>query len=276
MVEAAFAPRGPYRLRLMRPSGRWRASLPAGGYAEAWQEPTGAVRVRATGEAELELARFMLALDDDTAEFHRRFARDPVLGPSARALVGFRPLRLATVAHAALRAVCGQLIESGRARAIERAIARAAGSRSPTAAQLGRFSPAALCRHGLAPQRAATLVRLCRTVDLEDLRRQPTARAVARLGRERGIGPWSCAVIALEGLGRWEQPLVGDLGIVKIASALAGRWVEPGETAELLAPYREWSGLASCVLLAGWSRGLVRGASADEARRVRAQRRRAA
>jgi DNA-3-methyladenine glycosylase II len=218
----------------------------------------------------------MLGLDDDTAEFHRRFARDRLLGPTVRALVGYRPPRLATVAHAALRAVCGQLIESGRARAIERAILRAVGSRAPTRHALGRCAPAELCRYGLAPQRSTTLVRLCRTVDLERLREQPTERVVARLCRERGIGPWSCGVIALEGLGRYDQPLVGDLGLIKLASALARRWVEPWETDELLAPYAEWRGLAGCFLLAGWARGLVPDACADTARLVRGRRRRAA
>lgn len=276
MVEGVFTPRGPYRLRLVRPSGRWWASLPDGDEAVAWQAPRGEVHVRARTERGVELARFMLALDDDTEPFHRRFARDPLLGTSARALVGFRPPRLATVAHAALRALCGQLIESGRARAIERSILRAAGSAAPTASELGRFAPAELCRYGLAPRRATAIVRLCRTIDLERLRAEPTSRVVERLCREPCLGPWSCGVIALEGLGRWDQPLVGDLGLVKLASALADHWVEPAATVELLAPYGEWAGLAGCVLLAGWKRGLVPGASADAARHVRVQARRAA
>jgi 3-methyladenine DNA glycosylase/8-oxoguanine DNA glycosylase len=276
MVETLVAPAGPYRLRLVRPSGMWRAPLPDGGEATAWQLPDGRVCIRAPTDAGVELADFMLALSDDTAEFHRRFARDRLLGPTVRALVGYRPTRLATVAHAALRAVCGQLIESRRARAIERSILRATGSEAPTRQQLGRFAPAELCRYGLAPQRAATLIRLCRTLDLERLRKQPTERVVTRLCRERGLGPWSCGVIALEGLGRYDQPLVGDLGLVKLASSLAGRWVEPWETDELLAPYAEWRGLAGSFLLSGWVRGLVPGACADNARLVRGRRRRAA
>ena len=128
MVEASLTPRGPYLLRLIVRSGIWSAALPGGDVVTAWQQPDGNVRVRARTEESVERARFMLALDDDTAEFHRRFARDSLLGPSARALVGMRPLRLATVAHAALRAFCGQLIQSSRARAIERSIARAAGT----------------------------------------------------------------------------------------------------------------------------------------------------
>jgi len=64
-------------------------------------------------------------------------------------------------------------------------------------------------------------------------------------------------VICLQGLGRFERGLVGDLGLVKLCSALRGRWVEPAETAELLTAYGEWSGLASVYLLAAHPLGLV-------------------
>jgi DNA-3-methyladenine glycosylase II len=218
----------------------------------------------------------MLALDDDTSEFHRRFARDPLIGASARAFVGFRPLRRATVAHAVLRAVCGQLIEARRALALERRIIRATGLRVPTRHALGGFAPAELRRLGLAAHRAAALVRLCRGLDLERLRTVPTETLLRRLCRERGFGPWSCGMIALEGVGRYDHGLVGDLGLVKLLSSLRGRWVEPSETAELLAPYGEWQGLAGRLLLIGWANGLVPGADADVARLVRQRAHRAA
>lgn len=97
-----------------------------------------------------------------------------------------------------------------------------------------------------------------------------------RLSRERGIGAWSVGVIALEGLGRYDRGLVGDLSLVKLHAALTGRWVEGWETAELLEPYGEWQGLAGEVLVLGWARGLVRGASTDLARVARRRARRAA
>jgi 3-methyladenine DNA glycosylase/8-oxoguanine DNA glycosylase len=96
--------------------------------------------------------------------------------------------------------------------------------------------------------------------------------ALARLRRERGVGPWSVGTIALQGLGRYDVGLVADLGLVKLLASLRGRWPEPAETAELLAPYGEWQGLASVFLLAGFARGLVPGASADRARLARAAR----
>ena len=133
-----------------------------------------------------------------------------------------------------------------------------------------------LCACDLSCGRAATLARLSRAIDLERLRRYPTSAVVARLSRERGIGPWSIGVIALEGLGRYDVGLVGDLGLIKLVSALRGRRAEAWETAELLAPYGEWQGLAGELLLLGWSKGLVPGADPDVARATRLRARRAA
>ena len=76
-------------------------------------------------------------------------------------------------------------------------------------------------------------------------------------------------VIALEGLGRYDHGLVGDLGLVKLVSSLEGRWVEAAETAALLARYEEWQGLAGQMLMLGWSRGLIPGADPDLGRRTR-------
>jgi 3-methyladenine DNA glycosylase/8-oxoguanine DNA glycosylase len=218
----------------------------------------------------------MLALDDDTGPFHELFARDPLIGRSARALVGYRPLRLPTVAHATLRALCGQLIEARRARAIERAVCRATGEDVATREGLSRLGAADLRRLGLAQHRASALARLVRTLDPERLRRCPTDVVLRRLTAERGIGPWSVGVIALEGLGRYDHGLVGDLGLVKLQTALRGRPVEPWETVELLEPYGSWQGLAGEILMRGVGLGLVPGADLDAARLARRKARRAA
>ena len=229
----------------------------------AWQRPDGTLVLRAESEAGLAQLRFVLGADDDQGEFFRRFARDPLIGEATRQLRGLRVLRLPTVAHALLRALCGQLIQARRARQIERAVVRKATESigglhtSPAPDALARFSPAELRSLGLHARRSATLVRLCRELELERLRELPTGAAAARLERERGLGPWSVGVVCLEGLGRVERGLVGDLGLVKLMAALRGRWVEGWETAELLEPYGEWAGLASVYLLAGWSAGIV-------------------
>ena len=272
MIDALVRPTGPYRLHLMTyGKALFSSPLPDGGTATAWQGNDGLLRLRAPDEAGLELLRFVLAVDDDTSEFAARFRHDPLLGPSIRGLHGLRPLRRSTVAHAVLRAICGQLIESRRARALERAILRACGESAPRREAIGALSPAQLRKLGLASPRGSTLVRLCRTIDLEGLRDQPLPAVAARLLRERGFGPWSLGVVALEGLGSYRYGLVGDLGLIKLCSALRGRWVEAWETAELLAPYDEWAGLAGVYLMTGWGRGLVPGASDEQARFMRSR-----
>ena len=275
MISAAVRPRGPFSLgtsaRLAGDATRSVtdgvvvAALACGGAGRAWQQANGTVQLRASSEEGIEELRFVLALDDDHSEFLRRFSRDPLIGEATRRVRGLRPVRTPTVAHALLRAVCGQLIQARRARAIERSVIRAVTPQllgtalyaPPDCASLGRLAPAELRRLGLGMRRGATLVRLCRSVELERLRSLPSVAAADRLARERGLGPWSVGVVFLEGLGRYDRGLVADLGLVKLLSAMRGRWVEGWETAELLEPYGEWAGLASVYLLAAHRLGLV-------------------
>jgi 3-methyladenine DNA glycosylase/8-oxoguanine DNA glycosylase len=241
------------------------AALASGGVGRAWQQADGTVQLRAPHEAGIDELRFVLALDDDHGEFLRRFSRDPLIGEATRRVRGLRPLRTPTVAQALLRAVCGQLIQARRARSIERTVVRAlmpplAGTRlhaPPDCAAFARLAPAELRRLGLGTRRGGALVRICRSLDLERLRSLPGDACADRLLRERGLGPWSVGVVFLEGLGRYDRGLVADLGLVKLLSALRGRWVEGWETAELLEPYGEWSGLASLYLLHAYKNGLV-------------------
>lgn len=274
MVEAVLRATGVYSLGLTAGSGTWEVRLPAGRWATARQLHDGAIVVRASCEEAIEHSRFLLALHDDTTEFHRRFAHDPLIGPTVQRLRGMRTRRRATVTHAVVRAISGQLIQAKKALAIERAIIRACDEDPPTRGGLRRLSPARLTSCGLAASRAATLSRLSRTVDLEGLRGRDDA--LVRLGRERGVGPWTVGVVSLQGLGRYDAGLVDDLGLVKLLASVRRHWPEPGETADLLAPYGEWQGLASVFLLQGFKRGLVPGASMDRARQVRAAARYAA
>jgi len=231
--------------------------------AACWQETDGAIQLRALSEGGLQRLKALLPLDADHSEFLRLFADDELLGRTLRELRGKRPIRLGTVTQALLRAVCGQLIESSRARRIERRLIHATCPTDgvlhapPTPAAFSGFAPAALQRLDLSARKAAAIVRLCRTLDLERLREVPPAGAAKRLQRERGLGPWSVGVIGLEGLGCYHFGLVGDLGLIKLCSALLGRRAEPEDTAALLARYGEWQGLASTYLLAGFGGGLL-------------------
>jgi 3-methyladenine DNA glycosylase/8-oxoguanine DNA glycosylase len=232
--------------------------------ARAWQSPDGTVTIRSDSGAAAEKLRWTLALDDDHSEFIRRVADDPLLSRAAKHLRGLRPVRTATVAQALLRAVCGQLIEAKTARRLERRVIRTLAPpgedgycEPPSTAALAAAAPFELRRLGLHERRGAAIVRVCRSLELERLHDLPTDAVVHRIERERGLGPWSAGVVCLEGLGRFEHGLVGDLGLVKLLRALRGRAVEGWETAELLEPYGEWAGLASVYLLTGFSRGLI-------------------
>ena len=277
-VERVVSPAGPYSLALTaRHAGdatrafrdgtlttalRVRERVELG---SAGQLVDGRVVLRAASDEGIERLRFVLALDADHTEFLRRFARDPLIGQTTRRFQGLRQARVGTVAQTLLRALCGQLIEARRAREIERAIVRVAEPRlagtklhaPPTCESLGRFAPARLRQLGLHARRAAALVRICRSVELERLHDLPTAQVADFIERERGLGPWSSGLVCLEGLGRHERGLVGDLALVKLMSRLRGRWVETHETAELLAPYGDWAGLASRYLIIGFASGLI-------------------
>ena len=272
-IETSIRPSGPYRLDLSarRASDRTRRfrdgvltcvfeadGSPA--HARVWQDSTGAVQIRlesASPEAALDALRFVLAVDADHTEFLRRFGSDPLIGAATFRLRGLRPLRTATVTHALLRALCGQLISAREAKRIEaRCIAAAAPlhvglNLPPTRATYASWSPARLCSHGLVARKASALVRISRTFDLERLRDVPTDTAVRRIEQERMLGPWSAGVICLEGLGRYEHGLVGDLGLMRLCTRLLGREATTEDTIELLRPYGEWAGLASIYLLAG-------------------------
>jgi 3-methyladenine DNA glycosylase/8-oxoguanine DNA glycosylase len=273
MVELDVRPRGPYSLALSaRVAGdatrRFREGLVTarcgGGVARAWQTPDGTVRIRSESAEAAEKLRWVLALDDDHTEFLRLVADDPLLGRAAKHLRGLRPVRTATVAQSLLRAVCGQLVDWKTARSLERKVIRSLSpadadglSEPPSTSSLGAAAPFELRRLGLHERRSAAVVRLCRSLELERLHTLPTEAVVRRIERERGLGPWSAGVVCLEGLGRHEHGLVGDLGLIKLLRALRGRPVEGWETAELLEPYGEWAGLAGVYLLAGFGRGLI-------------------
>ena len=274
--RAELRPKGPYSLRVsgrfasdatrVVVNGTYRAVIRGDGgleRVEAMQRVDGTIVIAADSEAGVDHVRFALGLDDDHSEFVQRFANDPLLGETLRRVRGLRPMRTATVAQALLRAVAGQLILASEARRIERRIIKATTPAlgdlhaAPTTEDLARYAPAQLARFGLGARRASALVRLCRSLDLEGLKHQPSTAVARRLNRERGLGPWSVGVICLEGLGRYEYGLARDLGMAKLASALWGRWVEAEESDVLLAPYEEWAGLASVYLLAGFHHGFV-------------------
>jgi 3-methyladenine DNA glycosylase/8-oxoguanine DNA glycosylase len=277
-LERVVRPSGPYTLALCTRhasdatrrlrDGTLTTTLRVGDRVElgsASQTVDGRLVLRAESEDGIERLRFVLALDADHTEFLHRFARDPLIGEATSKFQGMRQLRLPTVAQTLLRAFCGQLIDSRRARQLEYILVRAIEPRvagtdlhaPPTSKSIARFAPVRLRQLGLHASRAAALVRICRSVELERLHELPTEDAARFIERQRGLGPWSAGVVCTEGLGRHERGLVGDLTLIKLMSRLRGRRVEAHETAELLEPYGEWAGLAGLYLMMGFKNGFL-------------------
>ena len=242
------------------------ALLPVGDRVEraaVQQRSDGSIRIVAHSEESLAAMRFTLGIDADHGEFLRRFRHDDMLGPATQALAGLRQLRLGTAAHALLRALCGQLIESSRARFLERTIVRAVMPSSgglhapPTAAALGAVAPAELRRLGLHARRGTTLVRVCGSLDLDRLRDCPAETVASRLGQSAASarGPSASSPSRV-----WDGTTSASSATWGSSSSsrwLRGRRVEGWETEELLAPYEDWAGLASVYLLNAWGRGLL-------------------
>jgi DNA-3-methyladenine glycosylase II len=203
--------------------------------------------------------RFALGVDDDLAPFHARFRHDPLLG---RVLRAHRPLRVRRRPdpwEALAWAVIEQLIEFGRAAAIQRRIVRALGAHCertglrdvPAPAALAAIAPARLCAWDLGERRALALVRASREVAAGRVELSPAAPEAGwrRLRAIPGIGRWTVETLALHGQGRLEVLPAGDLGYLKLVGRLTRR--RPGAVADeeevraFFAPYAPWAGLAA-------------------------------
>ncbi len=212
----------------------------------------------------IERMRFALGVDDDLSEFYRRFARDPLIGPSLRRRPWLRVRRRPEPFEALAWAICEQLIEYERAAAIQRRIVWACGRRCPeggslrdvpTPAALAALAPAKLQSFDLAGSRARTLVRVAREVAAGriDLHHPNHQRAWTKLRAIPGIGPWTVEMLALCGQGRDDKLPAADVGLLK----LVGRRLSGGDpharadeaqVRDFFARYDPWAGLAAMHL----------------------------
>jgi 3-methyladenine DNA glycosylase/8-oxoguanine DNA glycosylase len=230
---------------------------------------------RSAAEWGIERMRLALGVDQDLSAFYERFRFDPLIGRSVRASPGLRAPGKPDPFEALAWAICEQLIEFGRAAAIQRRLIFRLGRRcdwcsmrdAPTAAVLAGQAPALLESLDLSAGRAVALVRAAREVasgrvDLFDASR--CERDWSRLRTIRGIGSWTVQMLALTGQGRLDQLPAGDVAYLKLVGRLRGggdpyaRATED-EVMEFFAPYAPWAGLAGLhALRAGGSSALTR------------------
>jgi 3-methyladenine DNA glycosylase/8-oxoguanine DNA glycosylase len=221
-------------------------------------------------ERAIERMRFVLGLDYDLGEFHRRFRRDALVGPLIRRMPSFRPRLRVWPWEALSAAVVGQLIEAQRAITIERRIVGRWGPRLgegreaprdvPAAAVIAGRAPAELSAMDLAPNRAEALRRVALAVASG---RCPldSPRAERRLLAIPQIGPWTVQCLALFGRGDMDALPAGDLGYIKLVGRLAGlgRRASVAEVEEFYAPYEPFRGLVGALTLAGLHRTVAQG-----------------
>jgi 3-methyladenine DNA glycosylase/8-oxoguanine DNA glycosylase len=223
--------------------------------------------------------RFALGVDDDLAEFHARFRRDPLIGAAVRARPWLRVRRRPEPFEALAWAITEQLIEYVRAAAIQRRIVRALGRRcprtglrdAPTPAALAAVSPARLESWDLSAGRALTLRRASREVAAGRVALRGRAgeeeRGRRRLASLPGIGRWTVETLALQGQGHLDQLPAGDLGYLKLVGRLTrsdprSRATED-DVRDFFAPYAPWAGLAAAyAFLAAPGRAPAAGAPA--------------
>jgi DNA-3-methyladenine glycosylase II len=228
--------------------------------------PPACEELRPAGREELATAiermRFTVGVDDDMSGFHRRFRRDPLVGPLIRRMPGYRTKRRPWPWEALAQAVCGQLIEASRAAAIERRIVGRWGARlgegrgalrdTPAAALIAGRAPAELVSMDLAGGRAVALRKLAIEVDRgrSDLF---DAGADRRLLAIAGIGPWTVQCLGLFGRGDPDSLPYGDLGYIKLVGHLAhlDRRATVAEVEEFYAPFAPYRGLVGSITLAG-------------------------
>lgn len=270
MIEVELTPPHPYRLadavggrdptRRMSGGVLDVALLTAAGAGRArvWQRYDGTLCARLAApdpETGLERLRFALSLDVDHTPFLEMAEGDELLGPLVRRRPALRPARCGSFAQSLVRALAGQLVPAVVAARIERQVLAAVSERRdglrvpPAASELRRLSPAVAERCGLSPRRSGTLARLARILPEDRLAAAPTPAALRRLMAEPGIGPWAAGVICGQGLGRPDAGPAGDLGLVKLCSALSGRRADALETEHLLDRYAPWQGFAAAHLL---------------------------
>jgi 3-methyladenine DNA glycosylase/8-oxoguanine DNA glycosylase len=263
--------------------------------ARAWQPARDRVRFRAeaidparisrpaiamrpcagpAGSEQLEEAiacmRRALWVDVDLAEFHRRFRRDPLVGPLIRRMPGFRPSGRPWPWEALAAAVVGQLIEASRAALIERRIAGRWGPRFgqgryalrdvPGPTVIAGRAPAEIESMELAGRRAVALRRLARDVAAGRCRIE-SADGDQRLLAMPQIGPWTVQCLGFFGRNELNSLPAGDLGYIKLVGRLngGGRRATIPEVEEFYAPYEPYRGLVGALTLAGLHRLVSQG-----------------
>lgn len=169
-----------------------------------------------------------LGVDRDVAPFHRAAARVPWLRDLEGRMRGVKPPRYPTLWEACVNAIVFQQVSLAAASTIARRMILALGTRIqvdgvplyafPDAQRFLAAPTRALRGVGLSAAKLAALQGAAEAIisdqlDADDLEALPSAEAVRRLRRLKGIGPWTAVVILLRGFGRLDVFPMNDTSV---------------------------------------------------------------
>jgi DNA-3-methyladenine glycosylase II len=228
--------------------------------------------------------RRILGLDVDPAPLQHVLESERAFRDTARALLGMRPPRFASLFEAFASVVPFQQLSLEAGVAIVARLVTTFGEHLehdgrrfyafPTAHMIAEARLASLRACGLSARKAQTLRDLARTVESgavteEQLAGMSTRNALSTLTELPGIGPWSAGLVLLRGLGRIDVFPPGDVGAMRGLRALMRRGPQ-APLGPIIERFGEQCGYLYFCALGAWllSRGLIHAASGQASRSI--------
>ena len=208
----------------------------------------------------------LLGLSVDLSPFAAMAAADPLLGPLAARMRGFKPPRFPTVFEALVNGVACQQLSLAVGIQLLNRLAAARGKATsdspdgprafPDPDDLASLEPAEIKRHGFSSAKARTIIDTARAVvaddfDLEALARFDDGAAIERLTSLHGVGRWTAEYVLLRGLGRLHIFPGDDVGAHNKLRRLFGidAPLDHQAVERLVAPWHPYAGVVYFHLL---------------------------
>jgi DNA-3-methyladenine glycosylase II len=188
----------------------------------------------------------LLGLPFELRSFHEWAAADPVLGPIAFRLEGFRPPLAPDPFETLVTSITAQQVSLFAAFAIRSRMIERFGERAdlayafPTRERLAHATEEELVAIGFSRRKAEYTIGLARSdVDLHALAALDDDEIRARITSLRGLGPWTAEWFLARHLARPRAWPVGDIALQKAVRVLYGSTVE--EMGPRLDPFQNLS-----------------------------------
>lgn len=270
----AFARRSAYPARMVvRGDTLWRISA---GRLLSYRQSDDAIVIRGetlsveSKQCVEARSRRWLGLDRDLTEFYRMAQQDAVLWPVVEPLAGLPIFCSETVFEALITLIIEQHITWKSAQRAQRELlsVTACSYRTghtpvydfPSPVRLARASRAELKLLKITNRRINLIIAIAAAVskgelDLEGIRRLPTADAYERLLAIKGVGHWTASNVIGRALGRYPYVSHNDVALQAAAREYFHGGAGPksaAQVSETLARYGEFAGTAGHFTLLRW------------------------